>query len=1012
MGYVLGLKVGIASVGFAGVESDKILFCGARAFAPAENPKDGSSFAEVRREARSTRRRLRRQRQRLKSLRGLCAEYGLCDEAELSRPVTHKEPSVWELRKVALERVLSGPELARVLYQIGKHRGADYRYNSAGAKPNEETQKTMMGARALEDAMLAAGCRTAGAYLAGLEKKRNDPGSYERFVTRDMLRSEVRAIFDVQRKLGSTVARASLEAVYAGSGAAEARHTVKGEGLAFYQEPLESVEKLVGMCPLEPGEKRAPKGSYTGELFVLWTKLNHCRIRVQNGADRTLMALEKERLAEAAHEKGALTFKQCRKLLKLGEKERFNISYFKTAADQESWEKIRDAAERKPFLEMKGYRALKEALAVSEDAWAELSGGDRLVLDAIAEVLAWQPDEQARRARLSKLLEGEQVERVVGLDGFKGVMSLSLSAMRNLVPLLEEGHSYGEAVRLCGYGEEDGDDKQGRLPPFEGISNPVVNRACREARRVLNAAIEEHGMPHTLRVELARDFDRSFEDRRKIAKAQAKQEAAHREAERLAESALGRPATGHEVLKYRLWQEQNGWCPYSGVEITAKMLGDGGATEVDYIRPFGRSLDGSMNNKVLCLSELAREKRGLTPFEAWGKTDRWPAIAGAGERLGGARGDLICAEVWDEGAAMGRALSDYRYIATAFRDHVAKHLQLAEGGQVEARKSVLRGRIVRSLGLESEEHHDRRAAVEAIVGAASSERYVSSFAHWDRAQAVEDKPGERPRPPAPWRGFEDDVRKAVGAVFVSRPVRRKITGQAHEKTVRRIRKGDGKIVQRIRLESLTYAHLETMVDRDRNKRLYELLKGRLAAFEGDGGKAFAEPIHMPSNDPGRKGPRIFGVRVETNHKSGVPIRHGQARNGDMIRVDVFEREKKFYLVPVYVHQFAGGPLPLKAISAGKIEEDWTEMKPEEFAVSLYPNDLVRVQPKTGDSFFGYYRSADRSTGAILVASPDGNPSFGSRNGQQTVGVRSLKGLEKWTVNCLGQADISKKAERT
>lgn len=58
MAYNLGIDIGIASVGFAGVNIDKnkILFSGVHIFEAAENPKDGSSLAVPRREKRGQRR--------------------------------------------------------------------------------------------------------------------------------------------------------------------------------------------------------------------------------------------------------------------------------------------------------------------------------------------------------------------------------------------------------------------------------------------------------------------------------------------------------------------------------------------------------------------------------------------------------------------------------------------------------------------------------------------------------------------------------------------------------------------------------------------------------------------------------------------------------------------------------------------------------------------------------------------------------------------------------------------
>ena len=74
--YVLGLDIGIASVGWAVLALDdndepyKIEALNSRIFEKAENPKDGSSLAAPRREARSMRRRLRRRRHRSERVYG------------------------------------------------------------------------------------------------------------------------------------------------------------------------------------------------------------------------------------------------------------------------------------------------------------------------------------------------------------------------------------------------------------------------------------------------------------------------------------------------------------------------------------------------------------------------------------------------------------------------------------------------------------------------------------------------------------------------------------------------------------------------------------------------------------------------------------------------------------------------------------------------------------------------------------------------------------------------------
>src|SRR3546814_3399208 len=46
-------------------------------------------------------------------------------------------------------------------------------------------------------------------------------------------------------------------------------------------------------------------------------------------------------------------------------------------------------------------------------------------------------------------------------------------------------------------------------------------------------------------------------------------------------------------------------------------------TEIEHIIPYSRSFDDSAANKVVAHRSCNREKRNMTPWEAWGHTERW-----------------------------------------------------------------------------------------------------------------------------------------------------------------------------------------------------------------------------------------------------------------------------------------------------------------------------------------------------------------------------------------------------
>lgn len=90
---------------------------------------------------------------------------------------------------------------------------------------------------------------------------------------------------------------------------------------------------------------------------------------------------------------------------------------------------------------------------------------------------------------------------------------------------------------------------------------------------------------------------------------------------------FGHEPNSTEVLKYRLWKEQGGRCPYSGqyIEPDQAFIGrDGTYAGIDHILPYSRSMDDGYLNKVLVIGSENRNKQNRTPYEYLGQDeDRW-----------------------------------------------------------------------------------------------------------------------------------------------------------------------------------------------------------------------------------------------------------------------------------------------------------------------------------------------------------------------------------------------------
>lgn len=163
------------------------------------------------------------------------------------------------------------------------------------------------------------------------------------------------------------------------------------------------------------------------------------------------------------------------------------------------------------------------------------------------------------------------------------------------------------------------------IPAEKQTKVPVVNRTISQFRKVYNAMVRQFGAPDQINIETGRELKKNYEERRKIINKNKENEQERKEAEEeLRQENI--KETSKNIWKYRLYQEQDGKCIYSGKSIDLRRLDEEGYLDVDHIIPYSRSLDDSFNNKVLCLSSENRMKGNKTPFEYIQNKDDWEAF--------------------------------------------------------------------------------------------------------------------------------------------------------------------------------------------------------------------------------------------------------------------------------------------------------------------------------------------------------------------------------------------------
>jgi CRISPR-associated endonuclease Csn1 len=265
--------------------------------------------------------------------------------------------------------------------------------------------------------------------------------------------------------------------------------------------------------------------------------------------------------------------------------------------------------------------------------------------------------------------------------------------------------------------------------------------------------------------------------------------------------------------------------------------------------------------------------------------------------------------------------------------------------------------------------------------------------------------------------------EGLRTLFVSRAPQRRNGGAAHKETIyaqpERLRTQGG-VTQKVAVADLKPGDVDKLIDPHRNEKLYAALREWVSKREERGKrakeieksakeakreltadeKADIERLRALPRKPDKQGnptgPVVRTVTKVIDKLSGIPIRHGVAKNDTMLRVDVFTKAGKFHLVPVYVHHRVTG-LPNRAVVSKKNEDQWTIMDDSySFGFSLYPNDLFRLN-LDGESFFGYFGGINTNDGGLKFF-PHDNRSVDSLKKK---GVSSAKSFEKFNVDVLG-----------
>ena len=602
MGYILGLDIGVASVGYAIIDENyNVLISGVRLF------REGTAEDNVaRRGFRSSRRSVRRSRHRLDRLTELLSSV-------LGVSGVQSYTNLYEVRVRGLSNKLSPDELFAAIIQLAKHRGIFY-LSPEDLVTEDGSNQSSADIIRVNESKLKEGIYPCHVQLEKLNTTGTVRGIENKF-THESYRNELIKLLEVQSafypKLEEIIDDVlciydSKREYYEGPGSYKSptpygSYQLDESGNVI---KINLIDKMRGKCTYFTDELRAPKWSYSACLFNLLNDLNNLTIQ---GVKIT--ELQKQELIRDYVNKGkSVTLPAIAKICGVKKEDIFGFRI--------------DKSEKPIFTKFEGYNELlKIAKSVNEVDSVE---GKVQLVDDIAEILT---KEKSIDTRVKKLIDDLKLstslaKEIAKSGGFTTYHSLSFKAINLiLADLLKTSKNQIELYIEAGikpYNHNFNKGHQLSANLSDWIVSPVVKRSINETIKVFNALRKYLKVRYgddaefsDVVVELAREKN-SQEKKDLIKKIQKANEEKRYKIMELVEN---RKLTSAEFERISLLLEQDFKCAYSLEPIELSDVFKVGLLEVDHIIPLSISLSDAQSNKVLVYQRENQAKGQRSPFQ-------------------------------------------------------------------------------------------------------------------------------------------------------------------------------------------------------------------------------------------------------------------------------------------------------------------------------------------------------------------------------------------------------------
>jgi CRISPR-associated endonuclease Csn1 len=288
--------------------------------------------------------------------------------------------------------------------------------------------------------------------------------------------------------------------------------------------------------------------------------------------------------------------------------------------------------------------------------------------------------------------------------------------------------------------------------------------------------------------------------------------------------------------------------------------------------------------------------------------------------------------------------------------------------------------------------------------------------------------------------YSEQALENLAPIFVSRAPQRRNGGAAHKETIYAKPRPDHKLMVRKKIaagktisEQATSEELDNMAVEligvfetgDKGKK-YRLTEDRLKDVVGSERNAWMihalnlwiaqrgdnpkqpgttvlpkKPKKGDPQDGPFTGPEIKTVKVNAGEMTGFELRGGIVQNERLVRLDVFQKERRYFLVPLYMRHKVAKQLPVHTADESiAVDESY------QFLFSIHPNDLIEV--RNGENAIrGYFKgyggppNPSNITLAIHDRNAQSHPRANAKGEIPSIGVRTADALKKLHVDVLG-----------